>query len=293
MPNSEFTQPGAVSPHRPDVRTTSVSVQDISVQYRVRSNQPGTGTPDRILSSLGYRHRVTVQALSGVTFTADKGDSIGVLGLNGSGKSTLLRVIGGLETPKTGRVLASSQPTLLGVSAALEPALSGLQNIRLGCLAIGMTPDDLPAAMEEIAEFIDIGDALYLPMNTYSSGMAARLRFAIATAANPEILLIDEALATGDAAFKSRSQKKMDAMRENAGTMFLVSHQAKTVEELCTRALWLHQGHLIATGTASELAREYRQWAWSMSRREYNKANRILYPRLEAVGLMQLAQSAD
>ncbi|MCX7542899.1 ABC transporter ATP-binding protein [Corynebacterium sp. P5848] len=228
--------------------------------------------------------------MNDVSFTVDKGDAVGILGLNGSGKSTLLRVIGGLETPDCGRVLASSQPILLGVSAALEPYLSGIQNIRLGCLAIGMHPDILPDAIKEIVDFVGIGDAIHLPMNTYSSGMAARLRFAIATAANPDILLIDEALATGDAAFKNRSREKMSTMLDNASTILLVSHQARTIEELCTKAVWLHQGVVIATGDAATLARQYRKWAWLISKDEKAKADRILLPLLERSGLTHLAQ---
>ncbi|MCK7678497.1 ABC transporter ATP-binding protein [Corynebacterium sp. CCM 9186] len=265
-------------------------MDNISVHYRIRSGYSSSSIRGKALNALGLRKKTQIRALQNVTFTADRGEAIGVLGLNGSGKSTLLRVIGGLETPGRGRVLASSQPTLLGVSAALEPHLSGYQNIRLGCLAIGMHPVDIPEAIREIADFVDLGDAISYPMSTYSSGMAARLRFAIATTANPEILLIDEALATGDAAFKKRAQLKMAQMRQQAATMFLVSHQAQTIENLCTRALWLYKGLLIGDGNASELAKQYRIWAWNKSQGNNEKADKILIDKLESVGLSDLAK---
>nr|WP_242517030.1 ABC transporter ATP-binding protein [Corynebacterium mendelii] len=229
---------------------------------------------------MGLIPQVNVRALHHVSLSAHTGEAIGVLGLNGSGKSTLMRAMAGLEAPETGEILASSQPMLLGVSAALEPSLSGLQNIRLGCLAIGIHPDQLDEAVAEIVDFIDIGDSIYLPMATYSSGMSGRLRFAIATAARSDILLIDEAMSTGDAAFVKRSEVKMKTMRENAGTMFLVSHAAQTIEKMCTRAVWLHHGVMIGDGPARELAREYRQWAWHLAQDKPEEAAEMMRERL-------------
>jgi len=132
--------------------------------------------------------------------------------------STLLRVMGGLETPTSGTVSARSTPVLLGVNAALVPELSGERNVRLGCLAMGLTPQQIEAIIPQVIELAGIGKAIYRPMKTYSSGMSSRLRFAIAAAANPDILLIDEALSTGDAAFKERSENKMTELRRAAGT---------------------------------------------------------------------------
>src|SRR5690606_6977869 len=129
---------------------------------------------------------------------------------NGSGKSTLLRTLAGLEPPSSGTVLTSAKPVLLGVSAALIPDLTGAENVKLGALAMGLTPEQADAAFDQVVELSALGDAIDLPMRTYSSGMAGRLKFAISLAANPEILMIDEALATGDATFAERSKKAMD-----------------------------------------------------------------------------------
>ncbi|MGD7003625.1 ABC transporter ATP-binding protein [Corynebacterium halotolerans] len=227
----------------PSINDPTVVVRKIYKDYRV----------------VGHRKQ-KVRALSGVTFAAYSGDSIGVLGKNGSGKSTLLRLIAGGEAATSGEIKVSSQPTLLGVSAALQPRLSGAQNIRLGLLAMGLTPDQVDEKFQEIRDFSDIGDAIHRPMNTYSSGMGARLKFAISTSVRPEILLIDEALSTGDASFTDRARKRMDHMLESSGTVFLVSHGAATIQEACTRALWLHEGRIIADGEAESVTKSYRVW---------------------------------
>ena len=225
---------------------------------------------------LGQQPMVLVRALSGFSFVARSGEQIGLVGQNGSGKSTLLRIIAGLERPARGRVLAESTPVLIGVNAALVPDLSGEQNVRLGCLAMGLTPEQTEKAIPEVVELAGLGKSIYLPMKTYSSGMGARLRFAIATAANPHIMLIDEALATGDAAFRERSEARMHRLRENAGTVFLVSHAAQTIEETCTRAIWLNYGRLVLDGPAEDVALRYRKWAWAVSKEKPDEAKKII-----------------
>jgi teichoic acid transport system ATP-binding protein len=211
-----------------------------------------------------------------VSLVARAGESVGVVGRNGSGKSTLLRVIAGLERPQQGDVLARRTPVLLGVGAALLPELSGARNVRLGCLAMGMTPAQTEAVFADIVELADLGRSIHLPMRTYSSGMSSRLRFAIAIAARPHILLVDEALATGDATFRERSEERMRALRADAGTVFLVSHAAQTIEEECTRAIWLHEGRVVLDGPARDVARRYRWWAWNLARGETETAARLL-----------------
>ena len=127
-------------------------------------------------------------------------------------------------------------------------AMTGEQNIVLGCLAIGMTPAEIDAEYDSICDFAGIGDFVNLPMNTYSSGMGARLRFAIAAARVPEILLIDEALATGDAQFRRRSEERIAELRGQAGTVFLVSHGLGVIRDTCTRAIWLEKGRIVLDG---------------------------------------------
>lgn len=261
--------------------SATVAVQDVHVRYRV----PSTDTAERrranpiaraAKSILGQQPMVIVRALAGISFVARSGEQIGIVGQNGSGKSTLLRIIAGLEKPARGQVLAESTPVLIGVNAALVPDLSGEQNVRLGCLAMGLTPEETALAVPDVIQLAGLGKSIYLPMKTYSSGMGSRLRFAIATAANPDILLIDEALATGDAAFRERSDARMRRLRDGAGTVFLVSHAAQTIEETCTRAIWLNHGRLILDGPAEDVALRYRKWAWALAKDKPDEAKTII-----------------
>ncbi|MFI8598236.1 ABC transporter ATP-binding protein [Rothia koreensis] len=222
------------------------------------------------------RSERSVHALNGVSFAARAGEFIGVVGRNGSGKSTLLRAIAGVESPTTGTVYANAQPTLIGVHAALIGDLTGSENVVLGCLAMGMSRDEAEAARPSIEALAGLGSAISRPMKTYSSGMQARLRFAISRTANPKILLIDEALSTGDASFEERSKQSMDAMLTRAGTIFLVSHAAQTVEEMCSRAIWLEEGTLVMDGPAEEVARRYRWFAHLLAQGDRDKALEVL-----------------
>lgn len=257
-------------------RDAAVVVDDVHISYSVQVSSP-RGRLARVRQKfLGSGGKQKVHALRGVSLVARKGEFIGVIGANGSGKSTLLRLIAGVERPSEGQILARSQPTLLGVDAALQSALSGADNVRLGCLAMGMTPQQAEAVFDEVVELSALGDSIYRPMGSYSSGMAARLRFAIAVANRPSILLIDEALSTGDATFAQRSSEAMDEMLNNAGTVFLVNHAAKVIQEMCSRAIWMHEGQIIMDGPAEEVAEKYRWWAWNVAKGEDNTADRLL-----------------
>lgn len=264
----------------------TVAVANAHVHYSVSSTEAsarhsGSRVSRLVDKAVGRHPKVIVRALAGVSLAVRRGESVGIIGTNGSGKSTLLRVIAGLETPTRGRVLAESDPVLLGVNAALLPELSGEQNVRLGCLAMGLTPKQTEELIPEITDLAGIDKAIYLPMKTYSSGMGARLRFAIAAAANPQILLIDEALSAGDAAFKQRSEQRMRQLQANAGTVFIVNHAAQVIEELCTRAIWLDRGRVVIDGPARETARRYRQWAWAVAKDEPARAASLLKEALE------------
>ena len=246
-----------IEPSRPP----TVIVTDLHVVYRVYSANGKRGTAANALGRLIRRQRQTkvkeVHAVKGVSFTAYEGDAIGVVGRNGSGKSTLMRAIAGLLPPASGTVYAQGQPSFLGVNAALMANLTGERNVELGCLAMGMTKDEAKAAYEGIVEFSGVGDFIKLPMNTYSSGMGARLRFAIAAAKTHDVLLVDEALATGDADFRRKSQQRIREMREQAGTVFLVSHSMTTITRTCNRAIWIDKGVIRMDGDAETVVKAY------------------------------------
>ncbi|WP_346960010.1 ATP-binding cassette domain-containing protein [uncultured Arthrobacter sp.] len=252
------------------VNDPTVVVDDISVIYRTRNQSGGrTNAPTSGLKAWRASRRgdaqVRTTALNKVSFVANQGDSIGVIGRNGSGKSTLMKVLAGLIIPDEGTVYAASNPVLLGVNAALISSMSGAQNIRLGCLAMGMSHAEVDAKFDDIVEMSGLEHEIYHPMKSYSSGMGARLRFAIAAAVDPEILLVDEALNTGDAQFKDRSKKRMEQVTSQAGTVFVVSHSLGTITEMCNRAIWIDKGDFIMDGTPDDVAKQYRDFIWRMN----------------------------
>ncbi|WP_106582099.1 ABC transporter ATP-binding protein [Murinocardiopsis flavida] len=248
---------------RGDTRPTVIA-DDVHIVYRVHTAGSGKGGAPaalrRIISRKPSPNVRTVHAIKGVSFTAYRGEAIGLIGSNGSGKSTMLRTIAGLIPPERGKVYSDGQPSLLGVNAALMNDLTGERNVVLGGLAMGMTPEEIRERYDGIVEFSGIndkGDFISLPMRTYSSGMAARLRFSIAAAKKHDVMMIDEALATGDRRFQKRSEERIRELRKDAGTVFLVSHNNKSIRDTCDRVLWLESGELRMDGPTDDVIKEY------------------------------------
>ncbi|MGQ3385039.1 ABC transporter ATP-binding protein [Glutamicibacter sp. TV12E] len=241
-------------------RTPVVMVDNLHVKYQVFSSGKALGNAGaRRLLQPKMRGVRTVHALKGISFVAYENESIGIIGSNGSGKSTLLRAITGLTPPAAGSVYARSRPSLLGVGAALIPDLSGDKNITLGGLALGYNREQVEHMREEITKFAELEEFIDLPMRTYSSGMAARLKFAIAASKEHDILIVDEALAVGDAKFRKRSEAKIREIRENAGTVFLVSHSMNSIKETCNRCIWIEKGVQKMDGDPDTVIKAYQQ----------------------------------
>ncbi|MEU7894433.1 ABC transporter ATP-binding protein [Nonomuraea sp. NPDC049152] len=263
VPNQDVRVHPNPEPPAPTTGTPTVIVDDLHIVYRVfgaaSDHEKGNAVNAlmRMVKRQGRPQMKEVHAVKGVTFVAYHGDAIGIVGRNGSGKSTLLRAIAGLLPPHEGAVYTDGQPSLLGVNAALMRELTGERNIVLGCYAMGMTPAQVKEAYDEIVDFSGIGEFVQLPMSTYSSGMGARLRFAISSAKTHDVLLIDEALATGDRDFRKKSEKRIKQIRESAGTVFLVAHDLKVIEETCNRVIWLHKGKIRMDGDPKEVIAAY------------------------------------
>ena len=201
-----------------------------------------------------------IHAIKGISFSVRKGETVALIGSNGAGKSTILRAMAGVLPYVSGSIYSKGQSSLLGVNAALMPALSGEKNIILGCLALGLNRREIDKKFDEIVKFAGIGDFIHLPMTAYSSGMAARLRFAISVSKIPDILMIDEALATGDAAFQAKSQEKINEIKDQAGTVFLVAHNNDTVRKMCKRTIWLDKGKVVMDGSTNFVLDAYEKY---------------------------------
>jgi teichoic acid transport system ATP-binding protein len=223
-----------------------VVVDEVEVIYKVfGTGKKARGVKDPQAKKTRMRE---VHAVKGVSFVVYEGETIGIVGSNGSGKSSLMRAIAGLFPATKGAVYTLGKPTMLGVGAALLPNLSGEKNIMLGGLALGFDKKEIAAASESIINFSGLKDFIDLPMRTYSQGMSARLRFSIAAAKKHDILIIDEALAVGDRQFRMKAEAKIREMRQEAGTVFLVSHNMKSIQDTCNRVIWLEKGELLMDG---------------------------------------------
>lgn len=260
----EVVDPAATRPSSiqiDETRQPVVIVDNLHVKYEVYSSGKAVGNAGaRRLLQPKMKGVRTVHALKGITFVAYENESIGVIGSNGSGKSTLLRAITGLTPPSDGAVYARSRPSLLGVGAALIPDLSGDKNITLGGLALGYDRQQVEAMREDIVKFAELEEFIDLPMRTYSSGMAARLKFAIAASKKHDILIIDEALAVGDAKFRKRSEAKIREIRDGAGTIFNVSHSMNSIKDTCDRCIWIEKGVQMMDGDTDSVTKEYQKF---------------------------------
>jgi len=240
------------------VKKPVVIIDDVHIVYKVyASGKRATGAAAKNGLFSKKTNLRSVHAVKGVSFTVNQGDTIGIIGSNGSGKSSLMRALAGLTPIDQGAIYSYARPTLLGVGAALLPNLSGEKNIMLGGMAMGFAKKDMEQSIDKIAEFAGLEEFIDLPMRTYSSGMAARLRFSIAAHRNHDILIIDEALAVGDLEFRKRSEARMREMRDSAGTVFLVSHSMKSIADTCNRVIWIEKGELKMDGKPEKVIAAY------------------------------------
>ena len=200
-----------------------------------------------------------VHALSGVNLTVDRGDRVGVIGHNGAGKSTLLKLLAGVYQPTQGTMVVDGKiSSLFDLALGFETDASGWENIAYRSYLQGETPRTVKSKRDAIAEFSELGDFLNTPVRYYSAGMLVRLAFSIATAIDPEILLVDEVLSVGDLAFQEKARQRMRDMVNRAHLMVMVSHDLETLPKICNRAIWMDHGHMRKAGPVDEVVAAYR-----------------------------------
>lgn len=207
------------------------------------------------------KHQLMFQeflALKDINFEVKRGEAWGLIGTNGSGKSTLLKLICGILKPYKGSVeIRGNVAPLIELGAGFDGDLTATENIYLNGAVLGYSKEFMDSHFDEIVDFAELKDFMDMPIKNYSSGMAARLGFAIATIVQPEILIVDEVLAVGDVAFQEKCQEKMKKMLRNGTTLLFVSHTMKTVEELCDHAIWIDKGNMVMKGEAAPICRAY------------------------------------
>ena len=237
--------------------TSAVSLQGIGKKYRI---SPSRSSILRDMLSPGKAKRShEFWALQDVNLDVEPGTTLGILGRNGAGKSTLLSIICGVLRPTTGEVEVNGRlAAIFGLGAGFNPEFTGRENVMLNGLILGIDHQEMLDRFDDIAAFADIGEFIDQPVRTYSGGMRARLGFAVAINVEPDILVLDEALSAGDAAFKKKALQRMYDLRDSGTTVLFVSHSMGMVKKFCTEAVLLHKGHIVASGNPEQVVGEYR-----------------------------------
>lgn len=216
---------------------------------------------DRLKESISPTRKVygeDFHALKGISFTVANGENIGIVGTNGSGKSTLLKIITGVLTKSQGELEVNGKiAALLELGTGFNQEYTGIENIYLNGTMMGFTTEQMDAKVDGIVEFAGIGEFIYQPVKTYSSGMFARLAFAVAINVEPDILIVDEALSVGDTRFQLKCMKRMKGMMAGGTTVLFVSHDINAIKRFCSRAIWLNHGNIIADGDANKVTDQY------------------------------------
>ena len=238
-------------------KNITVTVKNLHITYRglkktsIRSSWKNIG------------HKVELfKALKGVSFEIEEGKILGIIGKNGSGKSTMLRAIAGIFSPDKGTIdLHGNTISLLSIGVGFNKKLTGKENIYLSGMLLGFSEEQIKEKEKEIIDFADIGDFMYKPVKTYSSGMYSKLAFAITAILETDIMLIDEVLSVGDAAFKEKSYNKMkELIADDHRTVIIVSHSLGTIRDLCDEVLWLHEGEVKMLGSVDKVLPLYQEF---------------------------------
>ena len=242
-------------------RDLAIRVKNVKVDYRTIVN-PRANTLRHTLTNLGRKSNDRkvryIHAVRGVTFDVEHGQVLGIIGANGAGKSTMMRAMAGILPPSEGEVVVNGRiSVLLALGVGFNGQLSGRDNVILGSMAAGLTRKQVMDRFDQIVEWAELEDVIDLPMKAYSSGMYGRLAFAVSTHLDPDVLLVDEALSTGDAHFRRKSYDKMQEIVSNARTIVIVSHGIGSIKEMCDDCIWMHKGEIVRRGKPDDVAAEY------------------------------------
>jgi ABC-type polysaccharide/polyol phosphate transport system ATPase subunit len=239
-----------------------IKLDDVCLTFQVRQQSVLT-LKDFFVGHLFRRNAqnpiMEVRALKNIQLKVQQGDRLGVVGHNGAGKSTLLKLLAGIYPPTRGtRTVEGRISSLFDISLGFEPEASGWENIAYRSYLQGETPRSVRSKKAEIADFSELGDFLNMPVRYYSAGMVVRLAFSIATAVDPEILLVDEVLSVGDLSFQNKARQRMREMMDRAHLMVVVSHDLASLESICNRAVWLERGTVAGEGSVPEVVARYK-----------------------------------
>ncbi|MCU0292648.1 MAG: ABC transporter ATP-binding protein [Thermoanaerobaculaceae bacterium] len=241
--------------------SVAIGLHDVAVRFRVPRRRIPTlkeWAIRRLTSGLAYED---FRGLDGVSLEVARGRSLGVIGANGAGKSTMLRVIAGILTPTAGEVVVRGRVApIIELGTGFDQELSGRENVFFNGALLGRSRNEMRDRFDSIVDFAEIRDFIDAPLRTYSTGMAARLAFAVATTVDADVLLLDEILAVGDGAFTTKCRQRIESFRQAGVTILFVSHSLDAVCWLCDDALWLRDGKVAALGPAEQVAEEYRGW---------------------------------
>lgn len=245
-----------ISETPPAVGEPAIVIRDVSKAFSI-FKRPA----DRLLQMLSMgmgRYYDVFMALQGVSLTVNRGETVGIVGSNGSGKSTLLQVVAGLLQPNGGTVEVRGRPAaLLELGAGFNPEFTGRENIYLNAAILGLSQEEIDARFDSIVEFSGLADFIDRAVNTYSSGMYVRLAFSVAVSVDPDILIVDEALAVGDEGFQRKCLARIEAMRDAGATILFVSHAMGMITQLCDRAILMDRGEVLIDGEPKEVASNY------------------------------------
>ena len=235
-----------------------IKVENVSMRFRMDKNKTTSLKEWVVMHLLGKQQYEEFQALSNVSFDVKRGEIIGIIGRNGAGKSTILKVISGIYKPTTGSVVTVGRVApMLELGSGFDPELSGRDNIFLNGAILGFSEEFLKRKYDEIVAFSELGEFIDMPIKTYSSGMLARLAFAVATMIEPEILIVDEILSVGDAAFQKKSRARMMEMMSGGTTVLFVSHSLDQIRDMCDRVIWLERGSIKMMGATEVVCSAY------------------------------------